>query len=106
MGSIQASTSDLAIGHFLLTLDFLPGVDPSSNLYPMDIKLITPVPKPLKPYYNVFKPFSGEVWALVGAATVVTALVYAVLVSFHAMQDKSSLVSSGLEIFRILCSQS
>ena len=110
IGSLQSGISDFAIGHFLLTLDFLPGVKSSSSLYPMDVKLITPFPKPFKPYINMMNPFSNGVWTVLFATFGIISFVYGLTVSFNRRDgsdlSKQLFFDSAIQIFRVMCSQS
>ena len=87
---VMNQSSQIGIGHIVLTLERNQVVDYTTPLYTNNLHLISPKPSPLDPYTNFLRPFSEEVW-------------YFVLLSFMAVITASSAIiisMSKLQLFQ------
>ena len=101
MGSVENGMSSFAIGNFAMVL--YAGHNFALPVYPIDVKLVAPKPKPLPPFSNAVKPFAGTVWISIVACFA------GVSVGLSLLQAKGyslGMVSTALGTFGALCSQS
>ena len=55
---VKNGSSTFGVGHLTLQYNYYQAVDFSVPLYPLDVVLCAPKPRPLKPYLNLLRPFS------------------------------------------------
>ena len=54
---VKNESSTFGVGHLTLQYNYFQAVDFTVPLYPLDVDLCAPKPKPLKPYLNLLRPF-------------------------------------------------
>jgi hypothetical protein len=75
---IVNGTAQIGIGHIIIETGRFKSVDFLSFLYPLNIHIVSAIPRPYSKFMNVVRPYSLGVWmGLVGSLLAATAAISA-----------------------------
>lgn len=102
---VSEGTSHIGIGGFAFNALNLPGiqVDITLSLYSSDAILLATSPQPLKPFWNILKPFSREVWLILSITVFMVIVVLFIILAvdrsiLYKKESMSNLVLASCSI--------
>lgn len=100
-------SSQLGIGHILLSNRDELAVDFGMPIYSLDLALVGPVPKKRQPLLKFLRPLSSLVWILVLLTTLSCAITCALIISKTGPCSKNfAFGSAAFLVLGITCAQS
>ncbi|XP_059099218.1 glutamate receptor ionotropic, delta-2-like [Tigriopus californicus] len=104
VGKVQNGSAQLGAGVLFMDFEYSNAVDFNGVLHQVMVKIMSPKAKPLKPYFNLLRPFPLRVWIPIFAVLFLTIVVYPILTKPFS-QDPNA-IRDGLIIYGLTFYQS
>ncbi|TRY74921.1 hypothetical protein TCAL_07515, partial [Tigriopus californicus] len=101
---VQNGSAQLGAGVLFMDFEYSNAVDFNGVLHQVMVKIMSPKAKPLKPYFNLLRPFPLRVWIPIFAVLFLTIVVYPILTKPFS-QDPNA-IRDGLIIYGLTFYQS